>query len=96
MSSKLIGSNKSYIEQKLPHLSTLITDLDTVVNESETIVITNKEKEFDKIFNIQNQPEHANAGNTLSKDGFEEKVIIDLVRIKENVDFKGGYDGICW
>ncbi|MCU0474311.1 MAG: nucleotide sugar dehydrogenase [Bacteroidales bacterium] len=45
--SKLIGSNKSYIEEKLPHISSLlIKDLDKMILESEVIVFPNKMSEL--------------------------------------------------
>lgn len=41
--SKLFGSNKSYIEEKLPHISVLLTDsLEDVLNDSETIVLVHR------------------------------------------------------
>jgi GDP-mannose 6-dehydrogenase len=48
--SRLTGGNKSFIEQKLPHLGRLLEkDLSKVVNQSETLIIANKEKEFETI-----------------------------------------------
>lgn len=57
--SKLVGSNKEFIQKRIPHLSRLITDsLTDVVDKSEIVVITQKnetilsliEKHPDKIF----------------------------------------------
>ncbi|MCB9290590.1 MAG: UDP-glucose/GDP-mannose dehydrogenase family protein [Lewinellaceae bacterium] len=48
--SKLTGTNKQYIDQHIPHLSELISDqLDYVVENSEIVVISHKEPEFDCI-----------------------------------------------
>ncbi len=48
--SKLTGTNKQYIDQHIPHLSELISDqLDHVVDNSDLIVISHKEPEFDCI-----------------------------------------------
>ncbi len=48
--SKLIGKNKSYVIEKLPHLdSLLVTDIEEAIKWSELIVITNKEKEFESV-----------------------------------------------
>lgn len=45
--AKLAGKNKEYIEGRIPHLSNLLVDdLKELVQESDVIVITNKEKEF--------------------------------------------------
>lgn len=78
--SELTGTNKDFIESKIPHLQEFITDdLDYVIENSDVIVVTNKEKEFN---------------NILSK--FENKIILDLVRVWNNVDYKGYYEGIAW
>ena len=48
--SKLTGTNKLYIDKHIPHLSELITDdLDHVVNNSEVIIISHNEPEFNCI-----------------------------------------------
>lgn len=48
--SKLTGTNKQYIDQHIPHLSELISDqLGHVVENSDLIVISHKEPEFDCI-----------------------------------------------
>jgi len=45
--SKLSGTNKAYIDKHIPHLSELITDdLEKVVKDSETIIISHDEPEF--------------------------------------------------
>ena len=45
--ARLAGKNKEYIEARIPHLSKLMMDdLDVLVNESDVIIITNKEPEF--------------------------------------------------
>ena len=65
--SKLTGTNKQFIDQRIPHLSDLISDdLEEVVGLSELIIIAHKEPEFHCI-------------NTR----YPEKTFIDLVKIKE-------------
>ena len=45
--SKLTGVNKTYIENKLPHIEKILkADLNEVLEDGEVIVITNKEDEF--------------------------------------------------
>jgi len=76
--SRIVGKNKSFIEEKLPHINNLImNDLNSLVKESEVIIISNKEKEFEAL----KVP--------------EDKLIIDLVRIK-NLEKNKNYTGICW
>lgn len=45
--SKLIGQNKSYIDEKLPHLSNLlIDDMQSLIDWSQLIVLTHKDESF--------------------------------------------------
>jgi len=45
--SKLLGANREYISNHLPHLSSLLyNDLSEVINKSDLLVITQKEEEF--------------------------------------------------
>lgn len=47
--SKLIGANKSYIEEKLPHISSLITkSIDELIERSDVIIFPNKTTEIEK------------------------------------------------
>jgi len=55
--SRLIGKNKSFIEEKLPHISKMLKeDINYVINSADIIIITNKDKSFEKL----NFPEHVN------------------------------------
>jgi GDP-mannose 6-dehydrogenase len=54
--SRLMGKNKSYIDEKLPHLSSILsTSLQEVISWADVIVISNKEEEFQKIHPKNNQ-----------------------------------------
>ena len=56
--SLLSGTNKVYIDEHIPHLSDLITDdLQKVIEESETIIISHDEPEF-KDVNIKYPDKH--------------------------------------
>jgi GDP-mannose 6-dehydrogenase len=45
--SKVIGKNKSYIMEKLPHIANLLTkDIKKAIEWAEVVVITNKEEQF--------------------------------------------------
>ncbi|OPJ65048.1 nucleotide sugar dehydrogenase [Clostridium oryzae] len=78
--SDLIGENREYIEKRIPHIQGLITDrLQYVIENSELIVIVNKEKEFE---------------NVLEK--CKHKIVIDLVRMWDEVQYDGIYEGISW
>lgn len=51
--SELTGTNKDFIMSKIPHLQHFVTDnLDQVCTESEVLVVTNKEKEFNDLLHL--------------------------------------------
>ncbi len=84
--SRLMGSNKSYIDSKLPHLSRLLCNLNNVIDNSEVIVISNNEEEYQEIFEFSN-----NQTNNLT-----DKTVIDLVKIRHDKELIGEYNGLCW
>ena len=80
--SKLIGANRSYIEQEIPHISSLMKDsVDEVLMQSEVIIIANRGKGFREAL-------------SRIKDG---QAVLDLVRITEDWSIcKGTYEGVGW
>lgn len=79
--AKLVGANKEFIEREIPHIAALMApDIDTVLDESEIIVIGNPAPEFKCI-------------NDRIKNG---KKVIDLVRVFGDRRSDEQYDGICW
>lgn len=78
--ASLVGANRDYILNHIPHISRLmLDDIDEVISFAEVVVIGNGSDEFkdlvDKI------------------DG--EKIIVDFVRVSQAMS-SGRYDGICW
>ena len=48
--SELTGTNKDFIMAKIPHLQHFVTDnLQSVIEGSDVLVVTNKEKDFAKL-----------------------------------------------
>lgn len=79
--AKLIGANKDYIENEIPHISRLMAEsVDDVVSHSEVIVIGNKDEEFTTVDSLIS----------------EDTVIVDLVRLFGNRTSGPNYQGICW
>ena len=79
--SKLIGSNKEYIEKKIPHLSRLMVDSPSeLLAHAEIIIVTHGAAEFRTILEKINN----------------DTMIIDLTGIlKEDIDYSN-YEGIAW
>jgi GDP-mannose 6-dehydrogenase len=80
--AKLVGANKTYIEQQIPHLSSLLADtIEEVISSSEVVVVGNK------------APEFARAVSQCRKD----QIVIDLVRLPlADGSTAADYRGICW
>lgn len=79
--AKLYGANKKFLEERIPHISTLMVGtIDDILNHAEVIVIGNNDSEFSNIFNLLQPDQH----------------VIDLVRIAREISTKAKYDGISW
>jgi len=83
--SKLHGSNRVYIDQVFPHISSIMrSSLADIVHHAETIVVAKK----------PSQEEYHELVRLLRTD----QTVIDLVRLneKEITDLGSSYRGICW
>jgi GDP-mannose 6-dehydrogenase len=81
--AKLVGANKEYINNQIPHLSSLLCEtVDDVLEKSEVIVVGNASPEFTDAL------KRTRAG----------QVVIDLVRVKgvTRDEIPAEYSGICW
>ncbi|MEO6218877.1 MAG: nucleotide sugar dehydrogenase [Ginsengibacter sp.] len=79
--SRLTGTNKEYIDAHIPHLSKLMTDdLHKILDNSEVIIINNKEQEYLEAFS--------------NWDG--DATIIDMVHMDGQIRNNPGYNGINW
>ncbi len=78
--AKLVGANRDFILNKIPHVSRLMVDsIDAVLEHAETVVVGNRDPDFGGL------PDKLRAGQS----------IVDLVRISDQRS-NNGYDGICW
>jgi GDP-mannose 6-dehydrogenase len=76
----LTGTNKEYINSRIPHLATLLTDDPiSLIEKSDVIIINTKEPEFIDLVS-----------------GIDNKTIIDFVRLDEMLLSKSNYVGINW
>jgi GDP-mannose 6-dehydrogenase len=79
--AKLVGANKSYILDQIPHISDLmVASVDEVLDHATTVVIGNRDPAFQAV------AERPRAGQR----------IVDLVRVVDRRSDGDGYDGICW
>ncbi len=79
--SRLIGANRDFILNHIPHISRLMVDeMDTALEHAQTVVVGN------------NDPAFKGVPQRLRKD----QVLIDFVRISDQRTAAGKYEGICW
>ncbi|AKD04398.1 nucleotide sugar dehydrogenase [Pontibacter korlensis] len=78
--SKLIGANKAFINERLPHLSELITqNLEEALLNNDVVIITHKNLEIAPYYDLLK----------------EKDAVIDLVRVSA-IECLPNYEGICW
>ena len=80
--SKLLGANRRFIEQHVPHLGSLIrSDLSEVIEASDVLVVGQKDSRVASML-----VEHSRA----------DQVVVDLVRMPEREALRARYEGLCW
>lgn len=80
---RLIGSNRDYIEQVIPHIGSMLNpSLEEVVRDSELVIIATRGVSLDAVKQLL-RPDHT---------------VIDLVNLEKTrrLDSSASYDGICW
>jgi len=79
--SRLIGANKQFIEEHIPHLSSLLVErIEDLVDSAQVVVVGYASAEF------------VPALKRMRSD----QVIMDLARVEGREGFTASYDGICW
>ncbi|MGC1546607.1 MAG: UDP-glucose/GDP-mannose dehydrogenase family protein [Candidatus Acidiferrales bacterium] len=79
--AKLVGANRDFILNRIPHISRLMVNgVDAVLDHAQTIVIGNKDPEFEGVLERLRDGQH----------------LVDFVRITNRRSENGRYDGICW
>jgi GDP-mannose 6-dehydrogenase len=80
--ARLVGANKHYIEQAIPHISSLMVSSPKEAIEASEVVVVGKN-------NPKIQEAVANNGDS--------KLVIDLIRLpREVAKASSNYQGICW
>ncbi len=79
---ELIGTNKTYLEQQLPHIMSLMrSTVDEVISNSDVLVVTNNSAAFRRVPELIRQ----------------NQIMIDLAgSYRVNGECRGKYEGICW
>jgi GDP-mannose 6-dehydrogenase len=79
--ASLVGANRDFILNRIPHISRLMVDsIDVVLNHAETVVIGTKDPDLRGVLERLR----------------DDQVLVDFVRITDQRSKAGKYDGICW
>ena len=80
--AKIRGANRRYIEETIPHISSLMTgSIDDVILSSEVIVVSRKGRQFAEAIERQ----------------ADDRLVVDLVRLWPDLSgIPAKYEGICW
>lgn len=79
--AKLVGANRDFILNRIPHISKLmVDDIDAVLEHAQTVVIGN------------NDPEFRDVPARLRDDQY----LVDFIRVLPSKSKNGNYEGICW
>jgi len=79
--ASLVGANREYILNHIPHISRLMLDtVDQVLEHAEVIVIGNDDPAFRQV------PDRLRSG----------QLLVDFVRVANRASGDDSYDGICW
>jgi GDP-mannose 6-dehydrogenase len=80
--SRLLGANRRYIEDHLPHIGSLMdADIGSVITQADLVVVgLNERKVFDGLRSYLR----------------DDQAVLDLVSIPDRATLKGRYIGMCW
>ena len=80
--SRLLGANRRFIEQHVPHIGQLMkSDLEAVIAESDVLLLGLNDK---------------NIFQTLTRCARKEQLLLDLVGMPRADDLRCDYAGLCW
>jgi GDP-mannose 6-dehydrogenase len=80
--ARLLGANKSFIEQHLPHIGQMLApELDAVVAGSDVLVLSSNSRPVI---------------DALARLARPEQVVIDLVNLPADVALRASVQGLCW
>jgi GDP-mannose 6-dehydrogenase len=80
--SRLVGANRRYIEESIPHIASLMTErCEDLIDTSEVLVVGLRTGAVVAALRARCRSDH---------------VIVDLVNLPERAQFRGEYRGVCW
>jgi GDP-mannose 6-dehydrogenase len=80
--ARLIGANRRYIEESIPHIASLMTtELDQLVRDSDVLVVAMK---------------NASVLDALERHTRPEQILLDIAGLPDPTAQRAAYQGVCW
>jgi len=80
--ARLVGANRRYIEEVIPHISSLMAeDLSSVIDASQVVIVGLATDVVRAELRRRSRPDH---------------LILDMVNLPDCASLKGTYRGVCW
>jgi GDP-mannose 6-dehydrogenase len=80
--SRLIGANRRFIEESIPHIASLMTpELETLIKNADVLVVAMKSPEV-----IAALQEHARP----------DQLVLDIAMLPDRKGLRAKYQGMCW
>ncbi len=80
--SRLLGANKKYINESIPHIGELmVDDCEVMIKNSEVIIVGLNDKELIEVIKKMVRPD---------------QIVFDLVNFPDHVKLDCDYRGVCW
>ncbi|MFL6576321.1 MAG: nucleotide sugar dehydrogenase [Povalibacter sp.] len=80
--ARLIGANRRYIDESIPHIASLMTtDLDELVRSSDVLVVAMK---------------NASVLDALERHTRPEQMLLDIAGLPDPTAQRASYQGVCW
>jgi GDP-mannose 6-dehydrogenase len=80
--SKLLGANRRFIDQRLPHIGTLLeSDIGKVIGGADVVIVgINDQRVVDGLKQFLR----------------DDQLVVDLVNIRNREGMRGTFEGLCW
>lgn len=80
--ARLIGSNRRFIEESIPHIASLMTsDVEQLVQQAEVLVVAMKTPEVLAALETRTRPE---------------QLLLDIAVLPDREAYRASYRGVCW
>lgn len=80
--SRLVGANRRFIEESIPHISSLMTDsCEQLMDRADVVIVGLNDRAV---------------LDALCRNTRADQLVLDLVNISDSGKLRGHYQGLCW